>query len=569
MNRRLALLLLTAAWSTFAFADPLKLPDNSVVAGWRDANVDGSKSGVAEYEETDGSPVLGVDFSTVLPNGNVSVQVDHQGTDAQRHSIRFDIGPVVRSLTTFRRLPHNLVHDSMDNLEAATKAGRQLWHDDANAGSEYGYRYSALDHRTEFAIGDHVTLAGTYNQQWRKGHAQAYAISHCEGCHVQSQARPLDEDTRTIGADATFAFNAGSITAGYSTRELRQNVPFVTNQYDRAVHPELRSKIFDNRVIYGLGEGPLPIDLRPDIDKDVSRVDFQLPNLAGFTVAGGGVWSETQNQYTGLTSEYAGYALSAARMLPGKWRMTWRGRAYTIDNDDIYIDVPDTISGAGPQAGKTYKQVYGYDPDWMRYSGLDRDVIDSRFEIGRRLGKKGGNLRFTWAYSDIDRDHYEVAAGATDTRTNVLGVAWNTRIAKKLRLDVRLSHGMVDNPMTNVDGTCSTFTSIDVASPLDPRAGQYWQIRDAKIGDASADPASWDELRAGISYIAGRGVLSANGRYWTGENQEGDLTDWSRDKYSLALNYSYSPSEQWSWFAGATLLDSSTKSPVCIGLFDG
>lgn len=568
MRKRLLFLIFTAAWTSFVFAaDPA--PPNSATVGWRGASVSGSDDVVAEYLPTDDSATLGVDFTSILPNGRVGVEVDYRDEDLQRHALRIDIGPVVRSLTTYNRLPHNLPHDTMINLEAATKAGRQLWHTDASPNADYGFRFSVLDHRTEVRLGRHVTLAGVFNQQQRKGHSQAYAISHCEGCHVQSQPRPLDEETRTAGAEARFAFDAGSITASAARRELRQDVPFLTNQYDRGVHPELRTAIFDNRLTYGLGEGPLPLDVRPDIDKDITRVDFELANVAGFALSGGGVWSETENRYTGLTSDFAGYALSAARRLPGQWRLTWRGRAYSMETDDVFIDVPDTISSAGPQKGKTYKEVYGFDPDWTRYSSTNRDVIDSRLEVGRRLGKRGGNVRLSWAYNMTDRQYYEVDAGETETTTNVIGVSWNTRIAKRLRVDARVSHASVDNPVMNVDGTCSTFTSKNVASPLDPTAGQYWAMRAARIGDATAAPESWDELRVGASYVAGRAVVSGFARWWSGENDSGDLTDWSRENVSLSLNYAHSPSDRWSWFAGATLLDSTIESPVCIGLFDG
>lgn len=577
MRKRIALLIFTAVWASLAFAadPPATTPKsgqtNSVWVGVRpEPSVDGSKSSAAEYEPTDGAALFGLDYETRGKNGSLSLQLDSRGSEAQNHTLRFDIGPIVRSITNFHRLPHNLDHDTMVNLEAATKAGRQLWHTDASPGAEYGFRFSTLDHRTEVSLGSRLTVAAIYNQQKRTGHTQAYAISHCEGCHVQSQARPIDETTRTVGGEATLGFDIGTFTASFAQRDHSQDIPFVTNQYERAVHPELRTKIFDNRITYGLGEGPLPIDYRPDIDKETTRLDFAMPKVAGFALSGGGVWAQTENAYTGLTSDYAGYNLSAARILPAKWRLNWRGRVYTIDSDAIFIDVPDTIASAGPQAGKTYEQVYGFDPDWTRYSALDRDVIDSRLELARRLGKRAGNVRVSWTYNATDREHYEITDdGGTETTTNVLAVAWNNRIAKRLRVDARFSHGIVDNPLINLDATCSTFTSKDVASPLDPTAGQYWQMRDARVGDTTASPEGWDEIRVGASYTLGRGILSANGRWWNGSNDEGDLTDWSRERTSLAVNYAFSPNEQWSWFAGATMFDTSTESPVCIGLFDG
>ncbi len=557
------------AASLFA-ADPPVTKQNSIeIGGWPSADVKKAKSAVSEYEPTGGGLLLNADVSFQTDANALQMKVIQQGSDSQQHQIAFDIKRIIRSVTQFDRLPHELGHDPMRNLAAATAAGRQLWATDTSPGAPYGYRFSTLDHRTEFQAGSHVTFAATFNDQQRDGHKQVFALSHCEGCHVQSTSRPIDERTRTAGLETNFTWLGGALRAGFDKRELREGVPYVLNQFDRALHPELRTPLFDNRLQFGTGEGPLPIDLRPDIDKSIGRVDLVLPSVAGFAMTGGGVWSQTENRYTGLKASYSGYALTAARVLPHNWRFQWRGRAYALRNDDVFIDVVEPVAIAGPPKGKTYREIYGFDPDWTRLSALDRNVLDSHLELSRRLGKRAGTLRMKWSYNGNDRQNYEVAPGQTKTTTNVVALAWNTRLAIRFRFDARYSHGFVDNPLMLVNGACSTFTSGSVASPLDPSGAQYYRSQSSRVADTTASPESWDEVRLGSSYAFGRSLIASNARLWNGRNRSGDLTDWSRQNWNATMMYSFTPSEKWNWFAGYTTLHSTIDSPICVALYDG
>ncbi|MDX1584436.1 MAG: GSU2204 family CXXCH-containing (seleno)protein, partial [Thermoanaerobaculia bacterium] len=354
----------------------------------------------------------------------------------------------------------------------------------------------------------------------------------------------------------------------YTSLEHEQGVPFILHTYDDALHPEQRKPLFDNRVQYDSADGPIPIDLKPDIDKDRFRVDLSFDSVGGFAVTGGGVWSQNENEYTGLESDYTGFAVNAARRFENGWRVRWRGRSYSIDNDEIFVDTVEPVATAGPHAGKTYRDVYGFDPDFLRLSAMNRDVLESNLELKRKLGKKN-TVELEWKYEQIDRDHYQVAVNETETTENIVGVSWTTRPRRGLRAEARYRHAEIDNPFMAINAACSTLESTPAPSPFHPDAAQYYEFHDTRIADTTASPESWDEVRLTGSWSSGRSVLTGSARWWEGDNTSGDLTDWSKSHQSATLTWGQTPSPEWNWYAGWAWFDSEIDAPTCVPIFDG
>jgi hypothetical protein len=327
--------------------------------------------------------------------------------------------------------------------------------------------------------------------------------------------------------------------------------------------------VFDNRLQFDDDINPTIADLWPDIDKDVGRLDLHLNNLGGFVWNAGGVWSETENKYTGLKSEYTGYVINAARLLGKSWRLRWRGRVYSIDNDDYFIDTIERESVAGPHAGLTYEDVYGRNFDYLRQSALNRDVFESKLDLSFRVGRRAGNLRFLWDYETIDREHYQVAVGETETTSNILGVTYRYRPIKGLRLDAELKYAAIDNPFMLINGACSTLVSPRYDNPWQPETPQYEDFHDARIADTTASPSEWGQLRLGASWVTGSSTLSGTYRYWDGSNDDGDLTDWSRSNQTATITFWSMPEERWDWYVALAWQDSQLDSPACIPIFDG
>jgi hypothetical protein len=538
--------------------------------GVRGVSEDGVPDKAAEYESIEDGPVGKFLLKTDGGWGSLLLYADYVAKDDNRGKLDFDIKRMVRSHTDYDLFPHRLGHDPMENLEATSFDGKVVRHTDLDPNQEYKMDYSVLDHRTElqFPALKALTLAVEYRRQKRDGHKQAYTTSHCDNCHITSQAHRLDETTTDGTIEAKVGWKGGFVRGSMTSRELRQGTQYVPYNFDNALHPELQAPIFDNRLQFDDDINPTIADLWSESNKDTGRLDLHLKNLGGFVWNAGGVWSETENRYTGLKSEYTGYMLNAARLLGKSWRLRWRGRVYSIDNDDVYIDTIERTTPAGPHAGLTYEDVYGKNFDHWRYSALNRDTFESKLDLSFRAGK-AGNLRFLWDYETIDREHYQVAVGKTETTTNVLGATYRLRPMKGLRLDAELKYASIDNPFMLIDGACSTLESERYPNPWQPETPQYTEFQAARIADTTASPSSWSQLKLGASYVSGNSTVAGTYRYWDGDNGDGDLTDWSRSNQTATVTFWSMPDQDWDYYVAVAWQDSTLESPACIPIFNG
>jgi hypothetical protein len=568
----LAAALLAPAPSLRAEDPPARTTSGRLELGGYGTSVDGKPDKAMEYEPTGKYMPYRLFASAHESWGSLAVASEKKAGDDESHRLSFDVQRVVRAKAWLEQVAHRQPHDPMTNLTAAVADGKFVYNTDLDPTAAYKTSYTAWGSRAEIQLPSFsaATLGVGYSEQRRKGHVQLMALSHCDSCHVTSQSRALDEKTRDASADLLVSFRGGTARVGYVHRELKNEDPNALFTYDRAMHPAARTTIFDNKLIYDGASGPQVIDERPDVRKNTGSLDVSLENVAGFAVTGIGVLSQTENRYSGLESSYAGGALALARNWDSGLRLRWRTRYYTLENDDVFVDVTERTSVAGPQAGKTYRQVYGYDPDFLRTSALDRDVYESNLEGAYRLGKKAGTLKATWSFQSLGRDNVEATPGQTTTTTNVLGLSWRAQVAKGLRLFADFRHGDVSHPLLALDSTCSQLEfHVSGTSGVDPKLAQYWQSHAARTGDGTAYPSSWDELKAGATFTTGALGLTANYRYWNGDNAEGDFTDWTKKSHSATVTLWSMPSPAWDWFVAWAYQKSELGGHTCVSLFDG
>lgn len=571
MPRKTSFLLLIGALLALPAAAGDEPSTTVTVGGW-DASVTDNPELASEYRSTDGGAEVGVVSTASGEKGSFELDLKFRDSNEQQHEIGFDVGRFVRSHTSYLAMVHRLGKDPLETIAAATSHGRVAWATDLDPEGRYEIDYRDLSHRTEIqppALSN-LTVGINFRQQEREGARQVTAISHCDSCHVESLRRPLDETTRDIGFDAMWAVGKGAVKASYNRRTLSEGVRQVSLLFDNALHPELHTPIFDDRLQWDSAEGPQAIDRRPDSTKDVARLEASFDDVRGFALGAIGLWSRTRNDTSGIESSYDGIFLHAARNFTRGIDLRWRGRVYSLDADDVYVDANERLGIAGPAAGKTYRQIFGYDPDYLRRSVLDRDVVASELDVGWRLPGKKSKLRFLWNFESVDRGSYEVAPGETATVTNVLGLDWTARPAKKTRFQVTYRHGLVDRPYMLVDGAYSTLVTTPTAATLAPTTPQYFQFQNARIADTTAAPETWDEIWArGSAGFGGGTMLSASYRWWDGQNDGGDLTDWQKNSQSATVTLSGIASPKVAWNVAWAWHDQEIDMPANIPIFDG
>jgi hypothetical protein len=545
--------------------------DTNIEVGVFDASSDDSPDMAAEYYDTESGVTGNAEISAHQDWGSLYFLGAYQSSHTQAGELTFDIKRMVRSHNSFEKFIHRLGHDPMSNLESTSTNGKVVWHTDLDPGQDYEFDYSVFESRTELQIPSirALTLGAEFREQTRDGHAQAFTTSHCDNCHVYSQSHRLDETTSDTTLDAKVAWKGGYAKAAFSSRKLEHGTPSVLVQYDDALHPELQTPVFDNRLQFDSDVGPVPADLWPDSDKDTTKLELVLSDVLGFAVSANGVMSKTENRYTNLQSDYTGYVLNAAKRWESGLRFRWRGRIYTIDNDEVFIDVNDRPGIAGPHAGQTFEDVWGVNWDQTRYSALNRDVFESNADLSYRFGRKSGTLRFLWEYETVDRDHYEVLPGEYKTTKNLLGASWRARPMKGFNLEANVKYADIDNVFMLINGACSTLVSESYPNPWNPETPQYYQFQDARIADTTASASSWfrADLRAGFS--TAKTTVFGKYIYFDGDNNDGDLTDWSKQSNTLLATIWSAPTETFNWYATYTLMNSDLDVPICIPVFDG
>jgi hypothetical protein len=545
--------------------------ESSVELGFYGTDVDGSPDMAAEYDDTASGVTAGATVSAHQDWGSVYFLGAFQSSNTNAGELDFDIKRMVRSHNSYEKFIHRLGHDPMTNLEATSFNGKVVEHTDYDPDQEYDLTYAVFSSRTEFQLPSvkALTLGVQFDEQKREGHRQAFTTSHCDTCHIKSQSHALNEKTSDGTLDAKVAWKGGYVKGAFTSRSLKYGTNSVQTTFDDNLHPELQLPVFDNRMQYDSDVGAVPADMWPNSDKDKTRLDLVFNNVGGFTITANGVWSQTENDYTNLQSDYKGYIVSAAKGWKNGWRLRWRGNVYSIDNDDVFVDVNDRLSIAGPHAGRTYEDVYGLNFDFTRKSALNRDVFESKADLSYRFGRKAGTLRFTWDYDTIDRENYEVLPGEFKTSTNLLGASWRARPATGWQLEANLKYATVDNAFTLINGACSTLVSGSYPNPWNPETPQYTQFHEARIAETTASASSWGRADLRLGYTTGTTTVFGKYIYYDGDNTDGDLTEWSRQNNTALVTVWSAPIETFNWYATYTWMDSDLNVPVCIPVFDG
>jgi hypothetical protein len=547
--------------------------EGEVEIGIWDTSVDGSPDLVLEYQPDGTGPQVKADIESVGEKGSVSYEGDIRADNDMTNNLDFDINRVFRSTNLLNGVLHRLGHQPLDHYQAATNHGRVIYETDRNPESIYEIDYQVFETWNQIQPKgmSGLTFGFGYRDQRREGLRQQTMISHCDACHVQSQDRPTDERTTDVGVDLTWTGKQGFVRANYNSRSFSDDPSAVDFTYDRTLHPETRLPVFDNRNSFDALDGPVPIDVRSDTSKDTFGLDGLWASPKGFNLAAEGVWSETTNEGTDVKSEFNGYLLALNKRFgqDRKWNFRWRGRAYDVKNTDYFVDTPERESIAGPHAGRTYRDVYGFNPDFTRLSARNRDVITSKANLTYRFNRKIGSVRLIWDYDSIDREYYEVAPGTTKTTSNELGVTWSARPARGWKTYFLLKGGNATDPFNAVNSQYSTLVSLPAPSPLAPTSAQYYEFHDARIAEGTAVPESWTRFEARGTYTGNNSSVTANYRYWDGKNNSGDLTDWSRLNQAASVTLWSAPAPKWQWYVGYTWNDSALDTVANIPLYEG
>ncbi len=545
----------------------------TVAIGGRSTTDQGNPARAAEYQPTTTGPEVQLSLQAAFEKVFLALSSDARDGHDQLHNLTLDLGRTVRSHTTYTRLLHRLEHDPLDNLRGTVKEVVATWSTDLDPLARYRVDYDVITNRTDLQLpgAGWLTVSTHYREQWREGHKQSLSLSHCASCHVQSQGRAVDEHTRDAGLSARVEAGSWDFSGSFVARDFSERAPSPARVYERAEQPAQRLPLFNDRIWYDIRDGALPYDVVPPSEKTTAKIRLANPNLGGFSLAVSGVSTHVENLNTNNEFNFDALAIAVARRLGRRATFSLNARSYSIDSSDYFVDVPEPKAVAGPYKEKSYVERYGFQPDFLRQSAVDRDVREARARLAWRLAK-GSSLIGEYTVQSIDRVHYEVAPGHTDTLDQRLKLTLAARPAAKVSLRLQGTVADINRPFMIVDGACLSGPLQEEAkpSPLVPGSTQYYQIHQARIGDMTASPSSFLELKASAAFtLAPASTASFSARWWDGDNNDQDLTNWSRTVTVLTGNLAWAPRPQVQAFIAATYGKRELETHVCIPLMDG
>ncbi len=546
---------------------------------------------IGEYEVLDHDST-GPDFHFSGTAQKEGLYLDFSGRHLEDndHEYHFsgDYRRILKQDFSYDRFQHWLDHDPLENLSARFEdkpaggaadeypqhlGGAKVSHEDFDAGKDYIIKRSEEKSDTVLNL---PFLPGTqlnfnYRRQMREGHKQSLAISHCGSCHVTSQARAVNEETEDFKVGITKKHSWLTVSYNYFHREFDERGDTPVNAYDDPTHPNGTSgDIFDDRVQYG--DETLPYDLVPSIEKDshIGKVSVRLPGNTTFF--GSYVYSNVENRDNDLETESDTITARVTNNFFPGLNLTGKFRYLTIDNDDVYVDINEPQSIAGPNAGNLWHNpgaaYNSFDPDFIRESAMSRDVttlgLDARYQLLRRT-----SLRLGYEWEKIDRDDYAVdEGGETETETDTVRVVLNTRPHRKVKARIGYKWQGIDDPFNNVNGAYEDVTFAGTGSPFS--GTQYWERQAARTADLSNQPTEANEITGDLTWsILATLSLTANYRYTEKENDDTDYTDWEQESHVPSLSLWYAPIPKLSFNFSYIYDWTKTETFTSIPVFDG
>ncbi|MEW5806515.1 MAG: GSU2204 family CXXCH-containing (seleno)protein [Acidobacteriota bacterium] len=530
-----------------------------------------SKVKASEYRDDEDSAGFAVDLTSQMQDHGLFLISGHTSTkDDHSYGLSLWTGPHFSISASYREFVHNTIHDPLTNLEAISDV-KVTRFTDFNPETDYGVVYTDTNARIDYAVHgyENLKLYLSYRDESRKGWKQARTVSHCSTCHVVGMDRKVDQSMQDGEVGASLMVKNFRLAVSHLSRTFKENGATPTFTYEDALHPALRTPVFEDRVQYDLDEGAQLINQVPKVEKtqDNIQLDFNWNSgdlTAAYTMA------EVTNKTTHNAFDYNALLARGKQRLSEKMTLRLRFRTYEIDNDDYFVDTAEPAAIAGPYVGETYRQHYGYDPDFLRRSAMNRTVSDGLAELQYRYMKRG-HLKFGLRYTSVDRDHFEVSEGEKETVTNKFYVDWRHWIPESWKLMANLSYSDISHPFGIVDGGCNPdMDTTPVGSPLAPGSLQYYEWQDAREYNLSNQPSKDLFFRFSASRpLKGTTTLMFNTRYKDQKNSDLDFSKWDRNSLMASLYLNWTAMDRWSWFAGYNYSDEETTTHVCIPVMDG
>ena len=537
---------------------------NYVEIGAHGSDISKDHNQVSEYSQSETQVEGLLKLRTMNTSGDLKYRLDLAlfSNDDMKMKLVINKGNWFTSTTTYNKFLHKMGHDTMSNLvwrEAADQAGtipahKEVTYVDYDSGQDYYKVYEdfrqVFDFRLNTSMPSDIQVG--FRAQSRNGYHQTMQLSHCDTCHVQSKAAKVDENAYDIWAKVHARVDKFDVSYKYTYSKFNNKADQTMYYIDRPRHPVTGGAVeeFASRTLFG-GE-TLPSEFNNDNKKSTHEVHVEGNVGKRDTIVAGASYSDLTNEFTNLdlTTTTGSFRWSH------KFRPNFVFDAflsyYTMDNDDIFIDIPAWREGR-PGGGQPLA--------WTRYSAYNRDVSYVKLRARYKMNDQN-RFTFSYRYKQTNRDNVIVNLedGDTDTTSSLFKVRWDGRYGD-LRANLTASFESVDHPFEN-----AMAINEDPANAYTPFPGNslIYYFQRQVIGEGTNMPSQDLNFRGNLSYrFSDKTFFNLYASFRNGENNElntytmnltGRTAGTSmffvlNDKTVLTIGYDYSFNKQEALFS--------------------
>lgn len=554
-----ALVVLTGA-SARAQTSPAETPRppvNGAVSVGGLFNTDSGYLGrLAEFDRRDdgAAPRLGIQF---WGNQN-GVKFDVAGSlgghqSDQQYRADLNVRRWLKAHLSYVRLGHRLDHDPIDYVDAASGIGGTfvVTHTDFDPEAVYSVDRGMLEARVEVTppAAAWLQLFASHRQDLRHGTRQSLTTSHCATCHLKSNTRATDEQTRELSGGLRMLLARLALEYEYETRRFSDDAASSRVVYERGLHPATLADVFYNRIQYDARNGELPYDVVPGLRKNTHALRGRLDLPRDATLLGNFTHSTARNTDTQVASDYTGG--SGRLVVPFGARATFQGsfRRYHLETDSVFVDVVEPVAPAGPTAGRTYAQAYPLigSPDYYTASAASRTPTDVRLELAFRPARRTV-LKAGYSWEEISRESFAVER----TTTNSVLFSGRGQLTKKLQWRGRLSSDWTQDPFKNHRAAIPAVLQPFMSPGNVPFTGlQYDTMYASRQADLTSFPTRETRTEEGLTWSPSPRVsVSTHYRWQTASNHDLNFSTWERSQHAPGAELWVAPGERWTLMAG-------------------
>ena len=598
MKQKYAWLLIAALLAvltpTAVFAEEAGLT-GSVEVGAAGMSVSDEVNKVNEYnsfrDDNGLNPYMKTNFSGGNKDVHVGVDAEIMGDDAQSVDLDLDAKRIFRMDGSYQEFNHWLSHDQLNYMDATMKSQKQTFTpiggsapnpandagsanpsvlaQDLVADEDFLIIHKELELEGKVVIPSmpNVTLKTGFRQEEREGTEQEFSMSHCSACHIEGNAKDIDETTTDITLGATGRFGMLTVDSEFMTRDFDDDSDGMTNVYLVGGKPDqdltAASKFQGDRLLFDETNGYVPFSQTPDSEKDSHTLKGRYDLSNDTVLSAGYIYADIESNKkddvgvtlskSTLETEYDSYSMRASTRF-NNLRLTGFGRHEEIDASDSTL---------------TFTYANGADVPLS----VDRATYES--EESREITTFGGNavyrinsgtsVRLGYKFEDIDREMDE----AMDTETHTIKASVRYRPNSKFNTRASYMYQDIDDQFMHKHGNKGPIEEDFVYVPKVTNRWYEEYFYAQREAEASSLPEEVHELKATATWSpSSEYSVTAYARYRMEENDL-NFNTYEQDTFSPGVNVWWAPANNLNMTMAYNFNKQETENQMCVGWYHG